>query len=87
MVEFMLGVVVTQSLIAALFFLRFWRETRERLFLIFALAFCVLAINRFIMVVQHGATEGHMVFYLVRFLAFALILGGIIGKNRSLLAS
>ena len=32
--------------IAGLFFLRFWRKTRDRLFALFALSFFVMALNR-----------------------------------------
>ena len=83
MVQFMIGVIATEYLIGGVFFLRFWSETRDRLFLLFAVAFSVLACNRMVMVFQHGAEEAHMAFYLVRFLAFALILACIIDKNRS----
>lgn len=69
--------------VAALFFLKFWRRTRDRLFAFFALSFFVLAINRVAMVlfVEHEVKGD--VFYWVRFAAFALILVGILDKNRS----
>ena len=43
--EFMLGSLVMACLVAGLFFLRFWRKTRDRLFLMFAIAFWILGSN------------------------------------------
>ena len=43
---FLLGVIVTASLTAAGFFWRFYRQTRDRLFLAFSWAFCIEGINR-----------------------------------------
>ena len=40
-----LGALAMASAVAGLFFLRFWRETRDRLFAMFALAFWVLGVN------------------------------------------
>jgi hypothetical protein len=46
MEQFIMGAIAMASLIAALFFLRFWRETGDRLFAMFALAFLLLGITR-----------------------------------------
>jgi hypothetical protein len=43
---FMMGAIAMASAIVALFFLRFWRDTGDRLFAIFALAFLLLGITR-----------------------------------------
>ncbi|MGH8239272.1 MAG: DUF5985 family protein, partial [Steroidobacteraceae bacterium] len=43
---FLLGVVVTGSAIAGAFFLKFWRQTRDPLFLAFAVSFLIEACNR-----------------------------------------
>ena len=43
---FLLGVIATASVAAALFFLRFWRASRDPLFLAFALAFFIEGLNR-----------------------------------------
>jgi hypothetical protein len=67
--------------VAGLFFLRFWRETGDRLFALFALAFLTLAANRVgLSLSGRGDREEH---YWVRFLAFALILAAVWDKNRS----
>jgi len=78
---FLLGVIATCSLIAGIFFFRFWRRTRDSLFLNFALAFSIEAVNRTTMLFG-SPNEGRISIYLVRFLAFGLIVAGIIGKNR-----
>jgi hypothetical protein len=43
---FLLGAIGMGFGVAGLFFLLFWRETRDRVFAFFALAFFVLAANR-----------------------------------------
>jgi gamma-glutamyltranspeptidase len=47
---FMIGAIATASWVAGLFFLRFWWDTSDRLFLIFAIAFWLLALTRLAMV-------------------------------------
>jgi len=79
---FLLGVIATSSLIAGLFFLRFWRDTRDSLFLTFAIAFIAEGLNRTAMLILEQPNEGSPWIYLVRFFAFLLILLGIVNKNR-----
>lgn len=79
---FLLGVVACTSLIAAVFFLKFWRQTRDFLFLAFALAFFIEAINRSTVLFLANPSEGSPWIYLVRLFAFVLILGAILQKNR-----
>ena len=43
---FLLGVIVTASLAASAFFLKFWRQTRDTLFLGFSAAFAIEGVNR-----------------------------------------
>ncbi|MEZ0371924.1 MAG: DUF5985 family protein [Candidatus Sericytochromatia bacterium] len=78
---FMLGAITMTLLMAGLFFLKFWRQTKDRLFLVFALSFFVEAINRAMLALSDNPREGEPVFYLVRLLSFALILIGILHKN------
>jgi hypothetical protein len=70
------------SVTAGMFFLRFWRHSRDRLFLIFALAFWALALNWILLVAVPIAAERHHFAYVIRLAAFALLLAGIIDKNR-----
>lgn len=79
--SFLLGVIAMSELTAALFFLRFWRQTRDRLFLAFSLAFCIEGLNRCTILFLAKPNEGSPYIYLVRLLAFLLILGAIVNKN------
>jgi hypothetical protein len=77
------GAIVMGYAVAGLFFLRFWRETRDRLFLIFSGAFCILGIQRLVLAFTRDMIEDHTALYLVRLFAFLLILAAIVDKNRS----
>jgi hypothetical protein len=72
------GVLVAGYAIAGLFFLRFWRDTRDRLFGYFATAFFLLSVQRILV-----ATDDALPAYLIRLVAFLLILWAIIEKNRT----
>jgi len=78
---FLLGVIATSSLIAGMFFLKFWRHTRDGLFLAFGAAFLIEAFNRVTLLFTAHPNEASPVFYLVRLFAFLLILAGILKKN------
>jgi hypothetical protein len=77
------GAIAMGYAVAGLFFLRFWRETRDRLFLIFSGAFWVLGLQRLALVFSSDMGEDHTGLYLIRLFAFLLILGAIVDKNRS----
>ena len=79
---FLLGVIATCSLLAGLFFLRFWRDTRDSLFLNFALAFIIEGINRTVMMFYAHPNEASPWVYIVRSFAFLLIVAAIVKKNR-----
>lgn len=81
--ELIAGATAMASLVAALFFLRYWKETRDRFFAFFALAFLVFALSRAGLAFIDEATEGRTFLYLIRLLAFVLILIAIIDKNRT----
>ena len=80
--EFVLGALVMGCSVAGLFFLRFWRKTRDRLFAIFAGAFWLLGANWFALAFTE-VDEVKTWLYAVRLLAFILILFAIIDKNRA----
>jgi uncharacterized membrane protein HdeD (DUF308 family) len=82
MEDFLLGIIVATSLIAALFFAKFWSRTRDPLFLAFALAFAAEGINRLAFLFLERPNEGRPAIYVVRLLAFLLILAAILWKNR-----
>ena len=77
------GVLVMGYLIVGLFFLRFWYESRDRLFGIFAAAFWLLALQRFLLVMLEQTTTDDVWLYALRLLAFVLILVAIVDKNRA----
>lgn len=77
-----LGAIAMECLVAGLLFLRFWRDTHDRLFLLFGLAFSVEAVNRVGLALSPRPNEGDLFFYIVRLLAFGLILMAILDKNR-----
>jgi hypothetical protein len=79
---FLHGAAAMNSVIIALFFLRFWRHSLDRLFLFFGLAFGMLAIDRAALALVPSATEWRQYVYLVRLLAFTVIICGIVDKNR-----
>ena len=80
--NFLIGIIAAMSLVIALFFLRFWRTTRDRFFLFFALSFLIEAINRALMVSVTGWLENSPSFYMIRLLAYLLIIVAILDKNR-----
>ncbi|MEW6364742.1 MAG: DUF5985 family protein [Acidobacteriota bacterium] len=69
--------------VAGLFYLRFWRETRDRFFLFLTASFWLEAANRFALGALGGSQEHEPLFYLVRFLSYAIIIVAIIDKNRA----
>lgn len=82
MYDFLTGVIATCCFVASLFFLRFWRQSRERLFIYFALAFLLLGINRITLVNIQESVEPYTGLYLIRLLAFVVLLVGIFDANR-----
>jgi len=81
MAEFLLGATAMGCLVVALFFARFWRETGDRFFALFAAAFTVFAVNRLVLTFLDEDDEARTVLYVVRLLAFLLIIGAIVDKN------
>ena len=79
----LLGAIAMASLVAALFFLRFWRDTKDRLFLFFSISFFVEGLNRFALAMVTDPNEDQPFFYVVRFLSFLLMIAAILDKNLS----
>lgn len=76
------GALVAICLAIALFFLRFYRDTRDRFFILFCLAFCALAAHWGVLEVVDRGWEWRPTSYLLRLVAFLLILAAIVEKNR-----
>ena len=77
--HFLRGALTMASLCIALFFLRFWRATSDRLFALFSFAFCLLGAN-WALASLGGLLSPHA--HAFRFLAFAVIALAVIDKNR-----
>lgn len=82
MEHFIMGAIAMASCIVAAFFLRFWRDTGDRLFVMFAVSFLLLGLTRFGLAISHDASEGNTSWYWVRLAAFVTILIAIVDKNR-----
>jgi hypothetical protein len=78
----LMGAVAMASFVATLFFLRFWRQTRDGFFLFFAGAFGIDAATRLVLGLGQVSSEAEPLFYIARLLTFALIIVAIIQKNR-----
>jgi hypothetical protein len=85
---FLDGWIMMAFCVAGLFFLRFWVRTHDRLFMLFAVAFFIMAVNRVLQValVLGGASgdESQTVVYSIRLAAYLIILLAIVDKNRSI---
>jgi len=81
MIEFLSGALTMGFLIATLFFVRFWKRTSDHLFLAFAIAFALLALNQALAQWLGAADERVGYTYLLRVLGFVLILIAIVNKN------
>jgi len=79
--EFMLGAVTIASAMVGLFFLRFWRKSRDRFFLFFALSFWLEGLGRVLEALSESQHQDVPAHYLVRLLAYGLILIAIVDKN------
>lgn len=76
------GMIAMACLVASLAFLRFWRLSRDRFFLLFAVSFGLQAAVRVGLGLIPVDTEGRTLLYWLRLLAYLLILFAILDKNR-----
>ncbi|MEP7049868.1 MAG: DUF5985 family protein [Pseudomonadota bacterium] len=82
MIVFLWGMLTMACLVIGLFFFKFWRTSRDRFFLFFALAFWVFALNWLALAASHPSDENRYLFYAVRFPTFLLLVIAILDKNR-----
>ena len=80
--DFLGGAVSMGFAVAALLFLRFWRRTREALFLAFAASFLLLGVTQALLTLAEVPLEERSRLYLLRLVAFLLILGALWWQNR-----
>jgi hypothetical protein len=83
LISYLAGAVTLGYLVAGMFFLRFWRRTRDRLFLAFAVAFAFLSVNQVLSTFIGAGDENLVYAYVLRELGFILILAAIVDKNLS----
>ena len=81
-IHFLLGVLSTMFGVAALFFLKFWRRTRDRLFLAFAAAFFIEGLTRLPLLVVDAPADTGPSIYVARLVGYLLVLAAIVQKNR-----
>lgn len=82
MSAFLQGATFLGSLAVAVVFLRFYRQSREPLFGVFAAAFAVFAVNRVVLAVLDENDEDRRLWvYASRALVFAMIAGAVLHQN------
>jgi hypothetical protein len=81
--QFLWGALSALSVVAAVFFFKFWRRTHDQLLAAFAAGFGILAVHWVALGLLNPANEARAYWFLLRFAAFALITWGVIVKNRS----
>jgi hypothetical protein len=83
LVPFLAGAIVAGFAAAGLFFLKFWRRTKDPLFLAFTGAFWLLGLGQALLTFSYIPLEERTPIYLLRLAAFILILLAIWRKNRA----
>ena len=88
--DFLSGALVMGYAVAGLYFFKFWRQSGDRLLGLFSLAFWVLAAQRTALALTtpeaptaQEEAEAQIAFYVLRLLAFVLIMAAIWDKNRA----
>lgn len=82
LIPFLQAVSATAAWISGLMFLRFWRESRDVLFLFFGAGFWVMALSWALLALVSPNGDARPYVYAIRLLAFLLIITGMIHKNR-----
>jgi hypothetical protein len=77
------GAIMANCWTIGFFFLRFWKRTRDRFFLIFSLSFCMMGLDRLVLFLFYTPNELEPRVYLIRLMSFILILAAIVDKNQS----
>lgn len=79
---FISGALTAMCTVVALFFLRFYAKTRDRLFVCFSIAFFMLGVERVFISANEISNEKVGSVIVIRLVCFILILLAIIDKNR-----
>jgi hypothetical protein len=83
LVPFLQAIAAAGAWTAGLFFLRFWRASRDRLFVLFAMAFWLLALSWALLGLISPTDEARPYIYAIRLVAFLLLIAAILDKNRA----
>jgi len=78
--QILIGAIAMASAVVSLFFIRFWKRTKDTFFLCFAISFLLDGLSRLIM----GATslqDSSSLIYVIRMFAYFLIIYAIYIKN------
>jgi len=78
---FFSGVIAMGFVVASVFFVRFWRRTGDGLFAAFAAAFALMALNQGLVGLLDVPREEQSPIFVLRLLAFLLIIIAILLKN------
>lgn len=81
--DILVGGIATASIVAGVFLFRFWRTTRDRFFLFVALSFWIEGVNRLALWHWVGPSEDAPGYYVIRVIAYGLIIAAIVDKNRA----
>ena len=82
-IVFLQGLCATTAMAIGLFFLRFWQDSRDRLFLYFAMAFWLMSASWALLGLAATGAENRPYIYGLRLVAFLLVIAAIIDKNRA----
>lgn len=78
---FLYGILTAGNLVASGFFLKFYTRTKQRLLLMFALAFLLFAAQQAILGLEITQRDEQANAYLLRLAGFILIIAGIVSTN------
>jgi hypothetical protein len=81
MIQFSWGALTMACAIIGLFLLKFWRQSADRLFVFFAVAFWTLGLHWFLLAYVNPGVESRHELYLLRLAAFVTIIVGVVDKN------
>ena len=82
LIYFIFGMICMSCVVISLFFLKFYSRTKDRLLLLFSIGFAMLAVERVFLTLSTDQSEARSYIYLIRLVAFGLIIYGIVEKNR-----
>jgi hypothetical protein len=81
MIDMLTGALIFSYVVAGAHFLRFWRRTGDRLFVHFANAFWLFALDQLVASIPQVVAQTNGYGYLLRVLGFVLIIVAIVDKN------